>query len=298
LIESCITCRVMRGEPPVEGQGTFTEELRSFRKGGGGYDPRPTVGVVGGAGRMGSWFAGLMERQGFTVLRSDLGTELTPQAMTVRCEVVVVSVPISETLKVIREIGPLLPENGLLMDLTSVKKAPLEAMLEHSGAQVVGLHPLLGPEAGFNSGGRVVVCPGRGETGLSWITQVLRESGLTPVYLDAEEHDRMMGLIQGANHFSTLALALTVGRSGFEVSNLSRCATETFRERLERIRFMMEQPVELFGSLLMDNPAAAECSKQYLEGARGLLEIIMTKDTQAFGDVFASLRETFGPGKK
>jgi prephenate dehydrogenase len=247
---------------------------------------------------MGSWFAGLMERQGFTVLRSDLGTELTPQAMTVRCEVVVVSVPISETLKVIREVGPILPENGLLMDLTSVKKSPLDAMLEHSVAQVVGLHPLLGPEAGFNSGGRVVVCPGRGESGLSWITRVLQESGLTPVYLGAEEHDRMMGLIQGANHFSTLALALAVSRSGFEVSNLSRCATETFRERLERIRFMMEQPVELFGSLLMDNPAAAECGERYLEGARGLLEIIMKKDKQAFSNLLASLRETFGSGKK
>jgi len=298
LTEFCSTCRAMRGEPQVEGQGTFSEELRSFRKGGGSHDPRPTVGIVGGAGRMGSWFAELMERQGFTVLRSDLGTELTPQAMAVRCDVVVVSVPIAETLKVIREIGPLLPENGLLMDLTSVKKAPLEAMLGHSAAQVVGLHPLLGPEGGFNSGGRVVVCPGRGESGLSWITQVLQQSGLTPVYLDAEEHDRMMGLIQGANHFSTLALALAVNRSGFEVSNLSRCATETFRERLERIRFMMEQPVELFGSLLMDNPAAAEFSEQYLEGARGLLEIIVTKDKQAFSNLFASLRETFDSDKK
>jgi prephenate dehydrogenase len=247
---------------------------------------------------MGSWFAELLERQGFTVLRSDLGTVLTPQAMTVRCDVVVVSVPIAETLKVIREIGPLLPENALLMDLTSVKKAPLEAMLVHSAAQVVGLHPLLGPEAGFNFGGRVVVCPGRGEIGLAWITRVLQESGLTPVYLDAEEHDRMMGLIQGANHFSTLALALTVSRSGFGVSNLSQCATETFRERLERIRFMMEQPVELFGSLLMDNPAAVEFSEQYLEGARRLLEACRSKNRQAFADLFASLRETFEAGKK
>jgi len=247
---------------------------------------------------MGSWFAELLERQGFTVLRSDLGTELTPQAMTVRCDVVVVSVPIAETLKVIRAIGPLLPESALLMDLTSVKKAPLEAMLVHSAAQVVGLHPLLGPEAGFNSGGRVVICPGRGESGLFWITRVLQQSGLTPVHLGAEEHDRMMGLIQGANHFSTLVLALTVNRSGFKVSNLSQCATETFRERLERIRFMMEQPVELFGSLLMDNPAAVEFSEEYLEGARRLLEVCKSKDKQAFTHLFASLKETFAGGKE
>lgn len=247
---------------------------------------------------MGSWFAELMERQGLAVLRSDLGTELTPAAMTARCDVVVVSVPIPETLKVIREIGPLVPENGLFMDLTSVKKAPLEAMLRHSAAQVVGLHPLLGPEAGFDSGGRVVVCRGRGASGLAWITHVLERSRLTAVHLDAEEHDRMMGLIQGAHHFSTLALALAVSRSGFELASLYRCATETFRERLDRIRFIMEQPEELFRSLLMDNPAAAEFSEHCLEGARRLLEIVTTNDKQGFTNLFASLRSMFKSGEE
>jgi prephenate dehydrogenase len=248
---------------------------------------------------MGSWFAELMERQGLTVLRSDLHTDLSPAAMTVRCDVVVISVPISETLKVIREIGPLVSEHGLLMDLTSVKEAPLEAMLACSTAQVVGLHPLLGPETGFNSGGRVVVCRGRGESGLVWITGMLEQSGLHVVYLEADEHDRMMGLIQGAHHFCTLALALLIGRSGFHVSDLSRCSTETFRERLERIRSMMEQRADLFGSLLVDNPAAAEFSERYLEAARELFEMIRKGDRGAFKEVFGSLRGVFartGPG--
>jgi len=171
-------------------------------------------------------------------------------------------------------------------------------MLRHSAAQVVGLHPLLGPEAGFNAGGRVVVCRGRGASGLRWITDILERSGLKAVNLDAGEHDRMMGLIQGAHHFSTLALALAVSRSGFDLSNLSRCATETFRERMERIRFITEQPEELFGSLLMDNPAAAEFSEEYLEGARGLLRIIRTKDKQGFSNLFTALREMFRSGKE
>jgi prephenate dehydrogenase len=253
------------------------------------------VGIVGGLGRMGSWFAELMERQGRTVLRSDLHTDLSPAAMTPRCDVVVIAVPISETLKVIREIGPLVSERGLLMDLTSVKRAPLEAMLACSTAQVVGLHPLLGPEAGSNSGGRVVVCRGRGESGLAWIAGMLERSGLQVVHVEAEEHDRMMGLIQGAHHFSTLALALSIGRSGFHVSVLSQCATETFRERLERIRSMMEQPADLFGSLLMDNPAAAEFSERYLEGAGELFEMISKGDRGAFKEVFESLRGVFAP---
>jgi prephenate dehydrogenase len=277
-----------RRTKPVNGVSAF-QESGDFR------DPRPVVGIVGGRGRMGSWFAALMERQGLTVLRSDRRTDLSPAAMTAQCDVVVISVPIAETLKVIREIGPLVSEHGLLMDLTSVKKAPLETMLACSTAQVVGLHPLLGPETGFNSGGRVVVCRGRGESGLAWITEMLEESSLQVVYLEAEEHDRMMGLIQGAHHFSTLALALLIGRSGFHVSDISRCSTETFRERLDRIRFMMEQRADLFGSLLMDNPAAGEYSERYLEAARELFEMISKGDKGAFKEVFGSLRGVFGP---
>jgi prephenate dehydrogenase len=266
-----------------------------FQKSDGARDPRPVVGIVGGRGRMGSWFAELMERQGLTVLRSDRRTDLSPAAMTAQCDVVVISVPIAETVEVIREIGPLVPERGLLMDLTSVKKAPLETMLACSPAQVVGLHPLLGPESGFNSGARVVVCHGRGESGLAWITGILQESSLHVVYLEAEEHDRMMGLIQGAHHFSTLALALLIGRSGFPVSHLSQCATETFRERLDRIRAVLAQRPDLFGSLLMDNPAAADYSERYLEVAHELFEMISRGDKGGFRELFGSLRAVFGP---
>jgi prephenate dehydrogenase len=121
-----------RRTKPVNGVSAF-QESGDFR------DPRPVVGIVGGRGRMGSWFAALMERQGLTVLRSDRRTDLSPAAMTAQCDVVVISVPIAETLKVIRELGPLVSEHGLLMDLTSVKKAPLETMLACSTAQVVSV---------------------------------------------------------------------------------------------------------------------------------------------------------------
>ena len=35
--------------------------------------------------------------------------------------------------------------NALIMDLTSLKKEPVEAMLKYSEAEVIGIHPLFGP---------------------------------------------------------------------------------------------------------------------------------------------------------
>ena len=110
------------------------------------------VGIIGGTGRMGSWFADLLEQSGATVYRIGRTTDLTPSEAAAKCDVVVISVPIAQTVKIIREIGPLVSKHALLMDLTSIKKEPVQAMLEHSNAQVVGAHPLFGPDSTINNG--------------------------------------------------------------------------------------------------------------------------------------------------
>jgi prephenate dehydrogenase len=254
---------------------------------------RPTVGIVGGTGKMGSWFAELLEQSGSTVFRVGRKTDLTPAEAAQQCDVVVISVPIADTDKVIQEIGPLVSEKGVLMDLTSVKKGPVEAMLRYSRAEVVGAHPLFGPEITANSGLRVVVCPGRGERGLDWLKGVLEGAGLKVMVLSPEKHDHIMGLIQGVNHFSTLALASCISGSGLEFEDILNCSTQTFIDRVERIRSVLEQPAELFGSLLMDNPAACEFNEAYLRSVADLIHIIRKGDKEAFEKLFESLKKFF-----
>ncbi len=254
---------------------------------------RPKVGIIGGTGRMGSWFADLLEGAGSQVYRVGRRTDLTAAEMTRKCDVVVISVPVADTVKVIQEIGPLVPEDGVLMDLTSVKKAPLEAMLEYSHSQVVGVHPLFGPDAKPNSGQRVVVVPERGKDCLRWTSRIFVSTGFEVIVLDPEEHDRIMGLIRGVNHFSTLAFALCVRHSGIALEDLMRGATYTFRQRLDRIRSILTQPSGLFGSFLMDNPAAGEFIEQYLESVERLIRITREGDKKAFADLFVSLNNVF-----
>ena len=74
----------------------------------------------------------------------------------------VVSVPIGSTVPVIREIAPLLTCDQLLCDLTSLKVAPVKAMLR-SSAQVVGLHPMFGPNTGSLAGQTIIATPARVE---------------------------------------------------------------------------------------------------------------------------------------
>ena len=255
---------------------------------------RPKVGVIGGTGRMGAWFADLLEQTGSDVLRAGRRTELTPAEMVRQCDVSVISVPVEDTVRVIQEIGPLVPGEGLLMDLTSIKVEPMKAMLRYSSAEVVGMHPLFGPDsAARNSNLRVVVCPGRGKQGLGWLRNILRQAGLGVTTLSAEEHDRIMGLVQGVNHFSTLVLALCIQRSGISLEDLLNCSTQTFGRRLDRIISIMGQPSGLFGSLLMETSSAKGFIARYMNAAEELTKVISGKDRETFERVFETLKQFF-----
>jgi prephenate dehydrogenase len=253
----------------------------------------PIVGIVGGTGKMGSWLAHMLEKRGLSVLRAGRRTELSPAEMAKKSDVVVVSVPIADTVRVIREIGPFVPEEGLLMDLASLKVGPVEAMLEYSRAQVVGLHPLFGPGVTSDKDLRVAVCPGRGKSGQIWITEILRDEGMKIVVLDPQKHDRLMGLVQGVNHLSTLALADCISRSGFGREELVGGSTQTFEQRLDRIAAMLGQSATLFGSLLMNNPAAKDSIDDYLQSVERLMQMIQNGDQKAFEDLYDSLKDYF-----
>jgi prephenate dehydrogenase len=58
----------------------------------------------------------------------------------------------------------------------------------------------------------------------------------------------------------------------------------------------VEQPGELFGSLLMDNPAAEEFLDQYLASVENLIKVTRDGDREAFGELFHSLKDVFGTG--
>ena len=258
---------------------------------------KPKVGIIGGTGGIGAWFADFLEHFGAEVHRVGRSTLLTPAESARQSDVTVISVPIADTIRVIQEIGPLVPENGLLMDLTSIKVEPMKAMLRYSITEVVGMHPLFGPgSTGCNSNLRVVVCPGRGKQGLDWINNILRQSGFGVTTLSAEKHDHIMGLVQGVNHFSTLALALCIQRSGISLDDFMNCSTQTFGRRLDRILSVFGQPSGLLGSLLMENPSAKGFIARYMNASEELTKLIRGKDREGFEEIFETLKQFFIQG--
>ncbi len=256
-------------------------------------EPR-TVAIIGGGGGMGRCMAQLFGDLGHAVMIADLDTRLTPLEAARVADVVVISVPIDVTADVIRELGPHVRNEALLMDVTSVKAAPVRAMLEVTGASVVGTHPLFGPSVHSVQGQRVVITPGRGAAWLDWLRMMFQARGLAIVETTPEDHDRSMSVVQVLNHFATEVMGQTVAALGVPLEQTLQFTSPIYlMELLLTARHFAQSP-DLYASIQMLNPATREVTDAFIDAARKLQDVTAAGDHEAFRQVFADVRGYFG----
>jgi chorismate mutase / prephenate dehydrogenase len=253
-----------------------------------------TVAVIGGRGAMGGCMARLFADLGHAVMIADVDTELAPEAAAREADVVIVSVPINTTVDVIRKVGPLVRRDALLMDVTSVKSAPMEAMLESTRASVVGTHPLFGPSVHSLQGQRVAVTPGRGDEWKTWLVRMLEARGLLVAETTAAEHDRAMGVVQVLTHFSTEVAGAAMARLGVPLG-----ATLPFTSPVYLIELLMTarhfaQSPDLYASIQMSNPETARVTETFVRAAEDLRASVAAQDHEEFARVFEHVHDFFG----
>ncbi len=253
-----------------------------------------TVAIVGGKGGMGRAMARLFGDLGHAVIIADVDTELSPKEAAALADVVVVSVPIAVTDQVIREIGPHVREDALLMDVTSVKEAPLAAMLESTRASVAGTHPMFGPSVHSLQGQRVVVCPGRGEAWEAWLRRMLSARGLVVTDATAAQHDRAMAVVQVLNHYQTQVLGLTLARFGVPIEETLRFTSPAYLMELYVAGRHFAQSPALYGPIEMRNPRTAEVTAAFQAAARELGDVLASGDQARFAAIFDEVRAFYG----
>jgi prephenate dehydrogenase len=212
------------------------------------------IGIVGGTGGIGKWFAAFFAEEGYPVHVTGRSTGMPLPELADRCRVVIVSVPIAATAETIRRVGPHLSEESLLMDFTSLKEEPVREMLRATAAEVVGCHPLFGPDCPSLAGQNVILCPGRGERWLKRMEGLFTKGGARVTVTTPAEHDRMMALVQGLTHLDTVLMGLTLRDSGVEPSELVAFSTPVFRTKQALIEKVFGPRPGLYAALLAENP--------------------------------------------
>jgi prephenate dehydrogenase len=214
------------------------------------------IGIIGGTGGIGRWFAAFFQKEGYTVYVSGKGIGLRPAEMAGVCPVIIVSVPIGVTEHVIREVGPHMKKESLLMDLTSLKAGPVRAMLEASASEIIGLHPLFGPGVLSLEGQNIVLCQARGTRWLPWLRDIFGRKNANLIEATPERHDEVMAVVQALNHLDTIVLGLAIRKCGIAQEILQNFSTPMFRGKLAMIDKVFSHP-ELHTEIIAANPHTA-----------------------------------------
>ncbi|HBF46699.1 MULTISPECIES: bifunctional chorismate mutase/prephenate dehydrogenase [Shewanella] len=252
------------------------------------------VVVVGGQGKLGQLFSQMLVLSGYEVKSIDKNDWQDAAAIFDGAGLVIVTVPINVTCEVIRDKLTQLPENCILADLTSIKEAPLTAMLAAHKGPVVGLHPMFGPDVGSLAKQVVVVCHGRHQEAYQWLLQQIEIWGARIVEAEAERHDKAMQLVQAMRHFSTFVYGVNLCKEEADIGNLLQFSSPIYRLELAMVGRLFAQDPELYADIIFAQPGSQHAISDYLDNYRDALTMLQTGNRQAFVEQFQRVAKWFG----
>lgn len=275
--------RVMR-------ESYLSQKGRGFKK--ARNDQRQVV-VIGGEGQLGGLFAQWFKLSGYQVVVIDTHNQEQLPAAVVDAALVLVSIPIAVTSELISTLPPL-PAECVLADLTSIKSAPLQAMLKAHNGPVIGLHPMFGPDVPSMAKQLVVATLGRDQHGCEWLQQQLQTWGIHLEWLDAGSHDQAMSLIQVMRHITTFAYGVHLMQEQADLDQLQRLSSPIYRLELMMVGRLFAQSPSLYADIILAEPDNFAMIRRYLTRFNELLDTLEKQGKEAFVATFAEVAKWFG----
>jgi prephenate dehydrogenase len=265
--------------------------------------------IIGGTGDTGRWFAKFYKKHGFDVVvwginrRKDIAAELRVKFAEnldneiKTSDIVMISVPINVTENTIKEIAPKMPAGSLLMDITSIKTTPMDAMKKYapSGVEILGTHPMFGPSIPDIRGQVVIFTPveGRCQRWFPIIRSLYEDNGAHIEIMDAVQHDRMMAVVQGLTHFAYISIGSVFRELEFDVANSRRFMSPMYDIMLDLVGRILAQNPYLYAMIQM-NPEVSKVHQAYIAQCNQMAESVKKKDIEGFVGIMKKAAAHFG----
>ncbi len=254
--------------------------------------------IIGGTGEMGQWFTHFFRQHGYEVIvwgsngRVDIAERMGVEfvhdldSAIASSDIVVVSVPINITEKVIRETAPKMRSGSLLMDLTSLKVKPTAAMQKYAPAdvEVLGTHPMFGPSIPSLHGQIFILTPikDRCKKWFPVIRSLFEDNGAHIEVIGPEEHDSFVSVVQGLTHFAYITIGATLNRLNFDVSGSRRFVSPVYDIMLDLVGRILGQNPYLYAYIQMENPDVIKVHEAFIRECQEMSSIVREKDVDSF----------------
>ncbi len=228
-----------------------------------------------GAGGMGSTFAKFFRDHSFNVLLYDsdksklkqkaeelnVGYELNMKNSVKNADLVMISVPISKTPQIIRNIAPHLKKNALLFDITSLKSEvyeELQKVVQNYPVNCLSLHPMFGPGISkFENYVMIFLKVGGTRNYNSKVENLIslfQNNGLKITEIKTpKEHDKMMALTLGIPHMLNIVFLNLLKRADKSLDELTNFTGTTFLLQKVFAESIIQREMKMFGEIQIGN---------------------------------------------
>ena len=254
-----------------------------------------SVLLVGGKGSMGDYFRRWFSEANYRVRILSRHDWSKVDKLCAGIDLAIISVPIDVTTAVISRLGPYLPADGILADITSMKGSPLKAMLQAHQGPVVGLHPLFGPTTSTMDKQIVIVTPGRDQSACQWLLDQFTAWGSIIIQTNAQEHDEIMGLVQALRHFATFAFGQFLRRKRINLHRTLEFSSPIYRLELVMVGRLFAQDPSLYAEIIFASPERRTLLKDYLASLTENFAMLEKGDKALFCAEFKKVADWFAP---
>ena len=257
---------------------------------------KPALGkvvIIGGQGQLGRLFGQMFGLSGYRVETLEQGDWPRADEILADAGLVLVAVPIDITCQIIDRLGKL-PADCLLVDVTSVKAAPLEHMLAVHKGPVLGLHPMFGPDVASLAKQVIVCCQGRDPAASQWLLDQMTIWGARLQQVEAKAHDEAMTLIQALRHFATFAYGWHLSREQANIDRLLNLSSPIYRLELAMVGRLFAQDPHLYADIILSSPQNLAMIRRYYQNFGEALGLLERGDRAGFIEAFSQVSGFFG----
>lgn len=258
-----------------------------------------TALVIGGAGKMGRWFAGFLTAQGYVVTIADpsgavAGFGYLPDWHhdALEHDIVVVATPIKIANDVLLQLAARKPR-GVVFDLGSLK-TPLRnglTALQQAGVKVTSVHPMFGPSTELLSGRHVIFIDMGNAESLVVAQELFASTMAERVVMGLDEHDRLIAYVLGLSHALNISFFTALTNSGEDARRLASLSSTTYDAQIDIATDVSNESPELYFEIQHLNDYGEESLKALRNAVEQVWNAVHGDDAEGFKKLMLRGRE-------
>lgn len=259
------------------------------------------IGIVGGTGRMGGWFAryfvakrhqvGIFSRHKEKAAKFALSVNAKPfcsiRQICRESELIIISVPIGETPRIIEQVAPHMRKGAVLMEVASIKGGVIDSLRRiREDIIAISVHPLFGPGADTKVVNRYALTPIRDEAKEKRaFKRFFPKSDVTIV--TAAEHDKAMAKVLSLTHLTNALFLKTLGGN---ISEFSKLSGTTFGIQLALAMGVMHDEPNQLASLQIHNRYFSEVLDEMIKDASAWRNLVVKRENDRLSAIYEKIR--------